>query len=103
MSTQNQNATTNVLRQIQSKDVKSQEKYGFTVKDGRDQIPFGPFDTKDAASKTAKSLTESGLTVSDVHVIWTVSTARALAAVRRAQMPKVEDVKSETEPAAKAG
>jgi hypothetical protein len=91
-----------VLNMIKGDTVDSQEKYGFTVKDGQQEVQFGPFDTEDAASKTAKALADSGLTVEKVKVIWTVSTARSLATVRRAKMAPPADQKPETKKATEA-
>jgi len=71
-------------------EIKKQEKYSFKVGGRGDHAGvYGPFDTREAADKTAKALKAAGLTVSTVDVLWTVSTARSIAA---ALAPKKEKV-----------
>jgi hypothetical protein len=79
-------------------NIKKQEKFGFTVKGGEHSGFYGPFDTKEAANKTRSLLIAGGLTVSDVEVHWTVSTARsiAVAVAPKKEAPKAEAPKAET-------
>lgn len=71
---------------------KIQEKFGFQVTSGERQGTFGPFDTREAAGKTAQALAATGVTVGDVEIVWTVSTARAMVAAANAK-PAPEVVK----------
>ena len=74
-------------------NIKKQEKFGFTVKGrGEHAGTYGPFDTREAATKTQKALVAGGLTVGAVEVLWTVSTARSIAA---ALAPKKAEAKQE--------
>ena len=72
-------------------EIRKQAKFRFDVPknktNGDHAGTYGPFDTEDAANKTAKGLVAAGLTVGKVKTIWTVSTARSIAA---ALAPKSE-------------
>jgi len=73
--------------------IQKQEKFSFTVRGKSEHAgTYGPFDTREAAANTAKALKDGGLSVTDVQVLWTVSTARSIAV---AIAPKKEKVSAD--------
>jgi hypothetical protein len=73
------------------KGVDSQEKYGFQASLNGESVDFAPFDTREAAGKTAEELKATGIDVSDVVVVHTVTTAHHLVSVRKKGMKPPAD------------